>query len=189
MCSSLLGNVHDVFLRERTIGSIRKYHQAKKSDAEKRKKKTGAVRWWGYGISRSPSYPSSTADGTIGARVFQFYFNWPQKTLFLFPPVDTTSEYKRDGHLGRCWKDHRYMMLRNVAISWALCCIHIPKRARRLCIFLIFLLLLREFFKRLVCFFGSSRRPPFSIYINRRFGQKPHHHHHSFYIYYRYYIS
>jgi hypothetical protein len=78
--------------RERTIGSIRKYHQAKKSDGEKKKKKTGAVRWWGYGISRSPSYPSSTADGTIGARVFQFYFNWPQKTLFLFPPVDTTSE-------------------------------------------------------------------------------------------------
>jgi hypothetical protein len=37
--------------RERTIGSIRKYHQAKKSDGEKERKKTGTVGLWNFSLA------------------------------------------------------------------------------------------------------------------------------------------
>lgn len=56
--------------------------KVRRGEKEKKKKKQEL---WGYGISRSPSYPSSTADGTIGARVFNSILTGHKRPFFFFP--------------------------------------------------------------------------------------------------------
>jgi hypothetical protein len=63
--------------------------KVRRGEKEKKNRSCALVGLWNFSLAVLSIINSWWNHWRSG---FQFYFNWPQKTLFLFPPVDTTSE-------------------------------------------------------------------------------------------------